>query len=185
MARTTPGAEDRRRGSSREAIGALVLLFSMAACTKEQLGLPGTPVTAKSPDGRHIAFVRNHPSLDPPAQSLWLSTRGRASQRLRSLGEDRDWCRTIVWSADSSTVSYLVHDSRLITVDAEAGRIVSEKWLTGASGEILADRVVADLSLSDNGREARFRICRRNPARSGRDDPPADCGDLRTLATKN
>ncbi len=182
MARTTSCEEDYRGGGLRETIGAFLLLLSIFACTKEQLGLPGTPLTAKSPNGRHIAFVRNHPSLDPPAQSLWLSTRGRASQKLRSLGEDGDLCRTIVWSADSSTVSFLVHDARLITVDAETARIVSEKWLTGASGEIPADQAVADLSLSDNGREARFRICRRMPARSGGERPLADCGDLRTAA---
>ena len=67
---------------------------------------------------------------------------------IRRLGGDADWCNTIVWSADGSTVAYLVQDARLVTVDAASGSIVSEKWLTDWKGEYPPGRVVRGLALS-------------------------------------
>jgi hypothetical protein len=52
----------------------LVLVFAVAtfACDAAQLGWPPVPLRVPSADGRFVAFVRNHPDLDPPNQSLWL-----------------------------------------------------------------------------------------------------------------
>jgi len=59
-----------------------------------------------SPDGRVVAFVRNHPNVDPPDQSLWLKdSNGRATELTR-LAPDADWCNLIVWSSDSTRVTF-------------------------------------------------------------------------------
>ena len=168
----------------RGLMGGAFLLLSTSACTREQMGLPMTPVSAKSPDGRHIAFVRNHPSIDPPAQSLWLSSKGRSSRKLKSLGEDADCCDKIVWSADSSTVSFLVQDARLITADASTGLIVSELWLTERRDGVPPSGMISDLSLSNDGREAKFRDCRREISPESRKSRAADCGDQKSVAIR-
>ncbi|MGZ8868402.1 MAG: hypothetical protein ACXW2P_08660 [Thermoanaerobaculia bacterium] len=131
-------------------------------CDKEQLGLPRVALSVTSPDGRAVAFVRNHPSIDPPEQSVWLSVDGRARQ-LRRLGPDSDWCNTIVWSADGSTVGFLVQDARLLTFDRASGQFVSEKWLTKWQGEYPPHNVAVNLGLSADGREAIYRECGRRP----------------------
>jgi hypothetical protein len=153
----------------RTTVSALLILLSFAttACDKELLGLPRVPVSMTSPDGTAEAFVRNHPNIDPPSQSIWLRA-GNSSRRLRVLGPDSDWCNTIVWSGDSSTVAYLVQDARLLTADRVSGQIVSERWLTEWKGEYPPYRVVVGLTLSSDGREARFRDCAR-PVRYGFD----------------
>lgn len=159
----------------------VLILLSISACTREQLGLPRTPVSATSPDGRFVAFVRNHPNVDPPSQSIWLEAIGHSATKLKTLGPDSGWCHTIVWSSDSSTVSYLVQDARLITADAHAMRVVSEKWLTDWKGEYPPYRMVRDLSLSSPGHEARFRDCKRNMTRPGYDHEPSECSSFRTM----
>jgi hypothetical protein len=147
----------------------LLVLFSFVTtgCDKELLGLPRVPLSVMSPDGSAEAFVRNHPNIDPPSQSVWLRV-GNSSKRLRNLGPDSDWCNTIVWSGDGSTVAYLVQDARLLTTDRASGQIVSERWLTEWKGEYPPYRVVLDLTLSADGKEARFRDCAR-PVRYGFD----------------
>jgi hypothetical protein len=136
-----------------------------ARCDQKQLGLPRVALSVTSPDGRAVAFVRNHPSIDPPEQSVWLSVDGRA-RRLRRLGSDSDWCSKIVWSADGSTVGFLVQDARLLTFDRASGQFVSEKWLTKWQGEYPPHYVAGILSLAADGRRAIYRECRR-PAGSG------------------
>lgn len=163
----------------------VLILLSISACTRDQLGLPRTSVSATSPDGRFVAYVRNHPSFDPPAQSIWLEAIGRSATKLKTLGPDSDWCRTIVWSSDRSTVSYLVQDARLITADAHTVRIVSEKWLTDWKGEYPPYRMVRDLSLSALGHEARFRDCQRNMTRPGYDHKPSECSSFRTMTIRD
>ena len=164
--------------------GILLILAATSACTRQELGLPRTPVSATSPDGRFVAFVRNHPDFDPPNQSIWFEAIGRSATKLKTLGPDSDWCNTIVWSSDSSTVSYLVQDARLITVEAHAARIVSEKWLTDWKGEYPPYRMVRDLSLSASGREARFRDCDRNLTRQGHAPTPNACSNFRTMTIR-
>ena len=50
----------------------LALTASTVSCSALQLGFPRTPVSATSPDGNYVAFVCNHPDIDPPSQSIWL-----------------------------------------------------------------------------------------------------------------
>ena len=140
----------------------LLILSSLAvtSCNQDQLGLPRVPLSVNAPTGGAVAFVRNHPSIDPPAQSIWLEQDGKAT-RIKTLGPDSDWCNRIVWSADGSTVAYLVQDARLITVDRASRRIVTEKWLTEWRGDYPPLRAVTDVSLSADGREVRFTECAR------------------------
>ena len=160
-----------------------VVVVWTSACSAEQLGFPRTPVSASSPDGRHLAFVRNHPNPDPPSQTIWLGHHGERSRQIQELGPDSDWCNRIVWSDDSSTVAYLVQDARLITVDAATDRIVSEIWLA-PNDSYPPQRMVVDLSLNATGSEARFRTCRRNLNRPGYVHEPTDCGVTQSVRVK-
>ena len=101
-----------------------VVLLALAACDAKMLGIPPVAVSAKSPDGRYVAFVRNHPTIDPPEQSIWLG-----GTQIERLGGDVDWCRRIVWSDDSSRVAYLIQDARLVVVDARSAKPVASVWL--------------------------------------------------------
>jgi hypothetical protein len=170
---------------STRAIGlyGVVALSLVAACSREQLGLPRTPVSAISPDGRLVAEVRNHPNLDPPSQTIWLGRAGGTLAKVKTLGPDSDWCNAIVWSSDSSTVSYLVQDARLITVDAASARILSEKWLTDWRGEYPPKRMVRKLALSGNGLEASFEDCLRQ-MRPGYVHDAVNCGSVRTMSIR-
>ncbi|HEU5162243.1 MAG TPA: hypothetical protein VFV54_03765 [Thermoanaerobaculia bacterium] len=139
----------------------LILSFlALTGCNQDQLGLPRVPVSVAAPNGGAVAFVRNHPSIDPPEQSIWLEVDGNAT-KIKTLGPDSDWCNRIVWSADGSTVAFLVQDARLITIDRASRRIVTEKWLPEWKGSYPPERVVTDVTLSADGREVRFVECAR------------------------
>jgi len=128
---------------------AIVLLLTIAACSRPQdLHVP-------SPTGRAEASVRNHWTIDPPAQSLWLD-----ETRLVTLGEDVDWCNTIVWSGGGSTVAYLVQDAKLIAAGSASRRIVSTQWLVERDGYLPSQRI-CELQLTADRRAARFKRCPR------------------------
>ena len=163
---------------------ASALALSVIGCSGEKLGFPRTPVSAASPDGRYVAVVRNHPSIDPPNQRLWVGDRDGALQRLKQLGEDVAWSNLLVWSADSSTVSFLVQDAELVTVDARSRQIISEHRLADSEAGYPTALMVKDLSLSSDGRHARFRQCRRPDSRSDFVHDAVDCGPLATKAIR-
>ena len=169
---------------TKSAAAVWIALVSAGACSQEQLGFPRTPVSVVSPDGRLIASVRNHPNPDPPSQSIWLGPVKGPATRLTTLGPDSDWCDVIVWSGDSSTVSYLVQGARLITVDARSARIVSEKWLTEWKGEYPPYRIVRNLALATDGHEALFQDCQRRMTRPGHDHEAIDCRAIRKVAIR-
>ena len=81
--------------------------------------------------------------------------------QVRRLAEDQDWCDTIVWSADSTRVAFLVQDAYLVLVDASSGQVVFESWLIDDRGAYPPQEVVEDLRLSKDGSTARFRRCSR------------------------
>ena len=87
------------------------LAAAAMACEAAQFGWPPVPLRVPSPDGRVVAFVKNHPDFDPPNQSLWLQTSNGAATQLTRLAPDADWCNLIVWSADSRRVAFLVSDA--------------------------------------------------------------------------
>jgi hypothetical protein len=129
-------------------------------CAREQLGLPRVGASSVSPDGRYRAFVRNHPTLDPPAQTLWLASDAERPIQVLQLSEDQDWCRVIQWAGDSRSVAYLVQDARIVLVDTPSRRIRIDRWLVERDG-YPPSQVVTDLSLSHDGSSVRFKACRR------------------------
>jgi hypothetical protein len=146
------------------AFGLLVLsatgLSLAGACSRAQLGVPRVAASAASPDGRYRAFVGNHPNIDPPAQSLWLSSDVGGTTQVRKLSEDQDWCRVIAWAGDSQSVAFLVQDARLIVVDAVIRRTRADRWLVAQDG-YPPTQVVTDLALSHDGMSVRFKACGR------------------------
>ena len=162
------------------AVRILVACVAASACNSAlQWGIPRVPVSATSPDGGYIAFVRNQPNIDPPSQSLWVGRSESGPHKIQDLGPDSDWCNVIAWSGDSTTVSYLIQDARLITIDAASQRIVSERWLTPQDG-YPTSRMAVDVSLSHDGRRVRFRECDRKVGRPGYVHDPTDCGPLQS-----
>lgn len=160
----------------------LAVTTSTAGCSVQQLGFPSTPVSAPSPDGRYVAFVRNHPDIDPPSQSIWVGERSGAATQVARLGPDSDWCNTIVWSPDSTTVGFLIQDARLVTVDARSQQIVSNQWLTPWKGEYPPYQMAVELTLDARGSDARFRVCDREMLRPGYVLASTNCGDFRRIA---
>lgn len=137
----------------------LALLLLPIGC--RNVGLPRIAVEETSPDGAHVAQVRNGPSIDPPNQSLWLADRdGAGATKLRQLSEDQDWCNQIVWSADGSTVAFLVQDARIAIYEARTRRERAWEWLVEHGGYPTVNEV-RELELSPDGSVARYRICRR------------------------
>jgi hypothetical protein len=121
----------------------LALTCLVAACVPPELVFP-------SPDGRHTATVRNHFSIDPPRQSLWVD-----GTKIVTLGEDMDWCDTVAWSRDGSTVAFLVQNAKVITVDVAARRTTGERWLVAHDGYPTSE-MVCNLALSDDGQDLTF-----------------------------
>jgi len=77
------------------------------------------PVRAASPDGRFLAFVRNHPEIDPPNQTLWLQPAGGPAVPLAQVPPDAFTCNLIVWSLDSRRVAFVIQDAIIQVFEAE------------------------------------------------------------------
>lgn len=138
----------------------LALACVLGACRARDFGLPRVPFSETSPDGRAVAFVRNHMTIDPPAQSIWLRE-GTKTTKLRRLADDMDWCNVIRWSADGSTVVFLIQDARLLVVDRTSARIVGDTWLMKSDG-YPTTRIAANLRVSPDGRSVEFGDCARS-----------------------
>ena len=134
---------------------------SMAACDSATLGLPREALSVQSPDGAFRAVVRNHPSLDPPRQSLWLYDRQGSPRLVRTLAEDQDWCRTVAWAGDSRRVAFLVQDIQAIVVDATTGEVLVAADLAPRR-DYPPDRMATDVRLSRDGKILSFRVCTRD-----------------------
>ena len=139
----------------------LLCCLAFSGCSREQLGLPRVHLEVASPDGEAAAIVRNHFEIDPPSQSLWLRPPVGKAVQLQRLGADQDWCNTIVWSADSTTVAFLVQDARLVVVDATDQQVIFEAWLVESPRDYPPQDIVTDLTLSDDGTVATYKRCPR------------------------
>jgi hypothetical protein len=151
-------------------IRSIVVISVVIASGCTTLGLPRTPVSAESPNRRFVAFVRNHPNIDPPDQSIWLTDRSGDTMMLRRLGGDTEWCRHVVWSADSSTVGFLIMDTKLETYDVATRRLRTSTWLNGHSDDYPPGGTVIDLTLSPDGSMASFKTCAGDAARGSCSD---------------
>jgi WD40 repeat protein len=143
-------------------VGVFVLVAFAGGCTRQQLGLPRVAADRVSPNGNHRAWVKNHLSFDPPAQSLWIrDLRTKEAKRVLLLAEDQDWCRTIEWSSDGSVVVFLVQDGRAVVYSPADGRVVADRWLVHRES-YPTDSYAADVSFSPNGESLIYRECRRS-----------------------
>ncbi len=179
--RLQPLVRARRSGSSAlfdstSGLGLLVgLLVLLLGCDRASLGLPREAFSAASPDGEFRAVVRNHPSIDPPRQSLWLESRDRALSRVRRLSEDQDWCDLAVWSPDSRRVVFLVQGIQAVVVDARSRRELLVTDLAPRRG-YPPDKTVRDLGFAPAGDALSFRVCRRSSD---------DCGEPSLMRIHN
>jgi len=164
----------------------------LLACDAAQLGWPAVPLRVPSPDGRAVAFVRNHPDIDPPNQSLWLQASNGAATELTRLAPDADWCNLIVWSADSRRVAFLVSDAILYVYDGRSQAKVFSGFVGRRSWDQPPRYTLQGLALSSDGASVTFRECehtwRPNPperqnARGTRvHRAEGGCSDTRSVA---
>jgi len=140
------------------------ILLSAVALVATGCGRTSTHISAASPDGRVIARVLSHPSIDPPDQSLWLGPVGATSRQLRHLAPDQDWCNEVHWSADSSTVAFLVQDAWLLAF-TRSGQLLADQWLVDHR-DYPPRQVARRFALSPDGSSASFQPCLRRPRRS-------------------
>lgn len=147
----------RRRGGEFLA----VLVVFGASCSQAQLGLPRIVAQATSPDGQHIAFVRNHPSLDPPDQSLWLGPADRAPKQLVKLSPDSMWSDEIVWSADSQRVAFVINDAIVYVYETAEARRVFSGFVGRPSSDYPPRYILEQVELSGDGRAISFVECER------------------------
>jgi hypothetical protein len=114
-------------------VDALTLILPVLAlgCSERDLGLPSIQVSATSPNGRFVAYVRNHPSFDPPDQTLWIRDQYGNETKIAKLGEDSQWCNRIQWLEDSSTATFVVEGTaysvKNVAVDARTRRVIPER----------------------------------------------------------
>jgi hypothetical protein len=168
-----------------------VLAGATLACDVAQLGWPRIPLRVPSPDGRFVAFVRNHPNLDPPDQSLWLQASNGAATELRRLAPDADWCNRIVWSSDSRRVAFLVSDAIVHAYDGQSHAQVFSGFVGRRSWDTPPRYVLQDLALSPDGSSVTFRECertwrpsapeRQNSRRTRVDRVIGGCSESRTV----
>ena len=138
------------------------MLLCTGGCTRQQLGFPRIAAEELSPNGYHLAWVKNHLSFDPPAQSLWIrDLRTNEARRVLLLSEDQDWCDTIVWAADSTAVVFLVQDVRAVVFDSQAGRILADEWLVTRDGSYPSTKCARAVSFGTDSRTLIFRECYR------------------------
>ena len=159
MTRRTPGV----------CLTLLIAFLALAAgCSRSQLGLPQVALAVDSPDGGYRAVVRNHPSIDPPRQSLWLERVSGGRQGLRDLAEDQDWCDQAVWTADGRRVAFVVQGIELLVFSVPDGELVQRSDLQ-PDGPYPPSLRVAGLRFTADGSALDFRLC---PRRGDRCDAP-------------
>ena len=148
-------------------VAAVLFLGVLAGCTEaNQWGLPRVAAVVVSPDGRLRAEVRNHPSIDPPKQSLWLvETETDRRHRLARLGEDTHWCQSISWSDDGSKVAFVLQDAYVALYDSESHEKLSEVWLV-ENDAYPTSREIVDLRLNSSGSQMEYRTCPRRSRRN-------------------
>ncbi len=142
-------------------IGVVGLLLLAGALGCRMIGIPKLALEELSPGGGYIAQVRNEMSLDPPRQSLWIvSGDGSGATRVLRLSEDQDWCDQIVWSADGSTVVFVVQRAWIAVYDAQSRELRAREWFVEPGDHPPRDEL-RELRLSENGTTVTYRLCIR------------------------
>jgi len=96
-------------------IGYIPLLgFSVVVIGSGYLGNvvrgPKIAQSVASPDGKHVAYVQENPSIDPPNQSLYVERLDKIHyMHIATLAEDVDSIKEVVWSPDGRIVVFHSH----------------------------------------------------------------------------
>lgn len=134
-------------------------------CEARNWGLPRIEVEASSPSGSHVAYVRNHVSIDPPNQSLWVRDLATGERtKLRQLGEDSNWSNFVTWSSDGEAVVFLINDAWVAVYDQTGGEVALGNLVRNF--HVPTRSAVRDLRFAADGRSLEFTACHR---RTGRD----------------
>lgn len=147
------------RKRSFHAIAAAALVLSACGEMRRDF-LPRTHTISTSPDGRWTAWVRQGFSIDPPDDHLFLKGPNGRVTKLMDLAPDADWCRTIIWTADSVRVGFLITDNRLSVFDVPSHEHVSEVVLVKVDG-YPGSEAVRNLAFTDSGRAVTFERTER------------------------
>jgi hypothetical protein len=144
------------------AIGALVTLAGCGEMRRDFL--PRTHTVSTSPDGRSRAWVRQGFSIDPPDDHLFIKGPDGRTHKLLDLAPDADWCRSIIWTADSAKVGFLITDNRLSIFDVRTRDHVAEIVLVKVDG-YPGSEAVRNIAFADSGRVVTFERTDRRTSR--------------------
>lgn len=134
------------------------LLALTGGCSRSNFGLPQVALAVDSPDGGYRATVRNHISLDPPRQSLWLEQVGGGRRWLRNLAEDQEGCDQAIWTPDGRHVAFVVQGLEVLLYSVPDGDLVQRTELAPRTLGTPSLRAF-DLRLSEDGSVLTFRLC--------------------------
>ncbi len=152
---------ERRRQAVARVVGVVGLLLLAGTLGCRMMGIPRLALEEASPSGGYLAQVRNEMSLDPPPQSLWIvSGDGSDATRVLQLAEDQDWCDQISWSADGSTVAFVIQRAWIAVYDAQSRELRAREWLA-EPGDYPPRDELRELRLSENGTVVSYRLCGR------------------------
>lgn len=137
-----------------------------SGCTAKQLGLPRTEQAVAAPDSSAWAEVRNHPSFDPPDQSLQIRLHSGEVVRLVRLAPDQDWCNAAVWAPDGSRVAFLVQDATAYVYDLATRRLIATD-LVDKGGAYPSENIARELTFSTDGAQLSLLPCKRRGGSCG------------------
>lgn len=103
-------------------------LALVAGCSAEDLGYPRVASASQSPDLRYTVEIRNHPTIDPPEQSLWIGETNGQLRYVAGVASDTGWSGPCAWSQDSSLFAFVV-GAKVVVVEPTTGAVRLEQWL--------------------------------------------------------
>lgn len=147
---------------TRSAACALALV---AGCSAEDLGYPRVASASQSPNLRYTVEIRNHPTIDPPEQSLWI---GETNGRLRyvaGVASDTVWGGPVAWSQDSSLFAFVVA-SKIVVVEPSTGAVRLEQWLIPREDHVSRSRnEIRYIGFAQDSSAVVAQICTRQTPR--------------------
>jgi hypothetical protein len=165
---TTQEADGRLPSSVamlRRTAVAIAALVSLAGCGElRREFLPRTHTTSTSPDGRWSAWVRQGFNIDPPDDHLFIKGPDGQAFKLADLAPDADWCRTIIWTQDSTKAGFLITDNRLSVFDLRSREHVAEIVLVKIDG-YPGSEAARNIAFTDAGRTVTFERTDRRSQR--------------------
>lgn len=133
-------------------------------CDARSWGRPRIEVQATSPSGSHVAYVRNHVSIDPPNQSLWLRDLATGKRtKLKQLGEDMNWSNLVTWSVAGEAVAFLIDDAWVAVYDRTGAEVALGDLVPRDGYPTLT--AVRDLRFAADARFLEFTACHRHTGR--------------------